>query len=43
MDSVTKKTRQEGSEVTERRKENVFYFYVTHQTSQKRMPGFVRD
>jgi len=28
MDSVTKKTRQDGSEVTERRKENVFYFHV---------------
>lgn len=34
MDSVTKKTRQDGSEVTERRKE-IFSFYITPQKSQK--------
>lgn len=31
MDSVTKKTRQDGSEVTERRKENIFNFCYTSE------------
>lgn len=42
MDSVTKKTRQDGSEVTERRKEDLLCVCAKHQISQKQMPSFAR-
>lgn len=38
MDSVTKKTRQDGSEVTERRKENIFHFLITRLNCSPKIP-----
>lgn len=48
MDSLTKKTRQDGSEVTERRKENIFFIFmlqdwITLQKYSSHVDTSVRD